>query len=270
MKKTFMSFLLLGAVLLCAATAADEDSALIGSITLVRGMVEIQHGKDQIWEKAEIDMPIYPGDKVKTGTRSEAELILDDGSMLRLEEGTLIEVIESKLEGSGTEGEKKTFFLNLWAGKILNSLKKLFTKESAYKVSTQTAVIGVRGTEFSVEAEEGITGIAVYDGEVDVTSEIDEKKASGVRLKPNQETSVKKGGVPLAPKDLSRKARSYRKTILVKFRKRVDKNRSDLEKIRKRREKKIELMKEKVSDFKKKTQEKLENQTGLPSKQTDN
>lgn len=256
-----ISIFVFSAIILFVFSAGvfGKEQILVGSFTVVKGKVSILRAGEEKWIKAEVDMPVYPGDKVKTGAKSEAELILDDGSMLRIEEKTLIEIVDSKIEGEG-EGAKKNFFLNLFSGKVLNNLKKLAHKESNYNITTRTAVVGVRGTEFSVECEEEKTEVAVYEGEVDVASKIEGAEGESIKVSQEQQTVVEKGKVPLTPQALSEKSRRYRENIVLKFRKRVEQNRLHLDEIRKHREAKIEAMKKKVQDFKEKIREKIQQQ----------
>ena len=105
-------FLMVAACLFSAALCAEE-TINAGSFTSVGGAVEIQSIKDGPWEKAEVYMPVYPGDHIRTAEKSSAELILDDGSMLRLEEKTLIFIEGSSVEEGNGEDGRKAFFLNL-------------------------------------------------------------------------------------------------------------------------------------------------------------
>ena len=257
MKKTIIFVLCCIILTTFAAQSFGKEQILIGSFTIVKGKVNILRAGEEKWIKAEVDMPVYPGDKVKTGAKSEAELILDDGSMLRIEEKTLIEIVDSKIEGEGEEA-KKNFFLNLFSGKALNNLKKLAHKESRYNITTKTAVAGIRGTEFSVEADEDKTEVAVFEGEVDVANKVEGAEAEIVKVSRDQQTVVEKGKVPLTPQALSEKSRLYRENIVAKFHQRVEQNRLRLEEIRKRREAKIESMRKKVKDFEERFHKKLE------------
>ena len=256
--KKIVIFVLCGIILSAfSVISSGKEQILVGSFTTVKGKVTVQRGGEEKWEKAGADMPVYPGDKVKTEAKSEAELILDDGSMLRIEEKTLIEIVDSKIE-EGTEEGKKSFLINLGLGKVLNNLKKLIHKESRYNIKTQTAVAGVRGTEFSVESQKDKTEVAVFEGEVDVSAPI--ISGQSVRVSQDQQTLVEKGKAPLTPQALSKKSRLYRENIVAKFRQRVEQNRLRLEEIRNRRQVKIEAMKKKVEDFKERTQEKIQQQ----------
>ena len=240
-----------------SAPGSGKEQILVGSFTVVKGKVNILRAGEEKWEKAEVDMSVYPGDKVKTEAKSEVELILDDGSMLRIEEKSLVEIVDSKIEGEG-EGAKKNFFLNLFSGKTLNNFKKLINSKSQYNITTKTAVAGVRGTEFSVEADEDKTEVAVYEGEVEVSNKVEGAEGQVVKVNQDQQTLVEKGKVPLTPQALNEKSRLYRQNIVAKFRQRIEQNRLRLKEIRQRRQAKIEAMKKKVQDFKKRYKEKIE------------
>lgn len=257
--KSVIILVLLSAVLFTFSTAGfAKEQILVGSFTLVKGKVSIQRGGEEKWEKAEVDMPVYPGDRVKTEAKSEAELILDDGSMLRIEEKTLIEIVDSRIEeGRGEEG-KKSFLINLGIGKVLNNFKKLIHKESRCTIATTTAVAGIRGTEFSVECTEDKTEVAVYEGEVEVAGKSEGVEKEAVKVSQDQQTTVEKGKAPLTPQSLTEKARRYRENVVARFHQRVEQNRMRLEEIRKRREAKIEAMKKKVQDLKERTQKKIQ------------
>jgi len=266
--------------LICAfgAEGLCREQILVGSFTAVKGKVELLRGGEENWGRAEKDMPVYPGDKVKTGSKAEAELILDDGSMLRIEEKTQIEIIDSKTEEGKGEDGRKNILLNLGAGKILNNFKKLINKESRVSVATSAAIAGIRGTEFSVEAVENKTEVAVFEGEVEVSSPASFEKDAGadlpadeagvapqsVKVTQDQQTFVEKGSAPHTPQELTEKMRKYRESVVAKFHERVERNREKLDDIRKRREAKIEGMKKKVSDMQERNQEKIE---GLKDRQ---
>lgn len=256
MKKIAACLLSAAAILSFVAAGYAEEKLLVGSFTSLKGKVNVQRSSEEKWAQAELDMPVYPGDKVKTGTRSEAELILDDGSMLRVEEKTLMEIVDSKIEdGTGEEG-KKSVLINLGVGKILNNFKKLLQKESRVNVSTEAAVVGIRGTEFSVEAgEDGKTEVAVFAGSVEVA----DPAGNAVQVDQDKQTMVEKGKAPHTPQELTEKIRKYREDVVTKFRKRVEDNRLRLEDIRKRREMKIDTMKQKVQDMQDRNKEKIGN-----------
>lgn len=66
-----------------------------------------------------------------------------------------------------------------------------------FSVSTPDAVVSVLGTQFGVEAEEGLTEVVLVQGKVAVSSLAN--RQSVVILEPGQQTSVAARGAPTAP-----------------------------------------------------------------------
>ena len=104
-------------------------------------------------------------ESVKTGIRTRLELTLPDGSRVRFSEKTTFKV-ESLLF---TE-EERGFEIKVFFGKVWSKAKK-FKKASNFEVKTATAVAGIRGTTFRIDANEDLSSLVkVYEGEVSVNS----------------------------------------------------------------------------------------------------
>lgn len=152
--------------------------------------------------------PVMRGDflganeSVKTGVRTRLELTLPDGSKVRFSENTLFKV-ESLLFTEEERGfEMKTFFGKVWFN--VKKLKKL-KKVSVFEVKTATAVAGVRGTTFRIDANEDLSSmVKVYEGEVGVKNLPTESKENGT--KPKYISGPKE--VP-GPHEVSREEWSY-------------------------------------------------------------
>jgi preprotein translocase subunit YajC len=111
----------------------------------------------------ELYMPLYKGDTVETGAGAKAEVVFDDDTVVKLDEGSSIvisDLVRSK--------NKKTF-LEVLQGCVLLIVKKLDPGDD-FTVKTKMAVAAVKGTEFAVQAADknGNDGVAVYDGSVKV------------------------------------------------------------------------------------------------------
>lgn len=263
MKRIFLFGIALALIFIFPLTSFAKEQELVGSFTTIKGDVSVFRAEEESWEDAEIDMPVFPGDKVKTEERSEAELILDDGSMLRLEEKTQIEIVSANIEDGNEEEGKKTFSVKLGLGKLLNNFKKLMNNQSHYNVITSTAVAGVKGTEFSVECTEDKTEIVVFEGEVNVSN----PEGSSVDLTQDQQTTVGKGRPPLTPQSIGQNARLYRENVVRKFQNRVEQNRMRLKDIKQRRDEKINQIHEKVKDLKERNNEKIKQKDQKPEHQ---
>ena len=91
---------------------------------------------------------VFPRDVVVTGKRGRVKLRMVDDTMVYVGSKSRIEIKAYQMSGDSLI---KGFFDMLW-GKARFMVNKLKKKGSSFSVSTKTAVIGVRGTEFSVEA----------------------------------------------------------------------------------------------------------------------
>ena len=84
--------------LLCLNMAAFLPSAVYGAkkgifsatLTNFKGSVALKKPKDKVWLPVEKDVPLQKSDRLKTGAKSFAEILIDDGSLLKIEENSEI------------------------------------------------------------------------------------------------------------------------------------------------------------------------------------
>jgi hypothetical protein len=101
-------------------------------------------------------------DTIVTGPSSRADVMLDNGSVMRLGPNTRISL--SQLAMNGRNLSTGT---NLQNGSMTMQVTRL-NRESSFSVNTVSAVAGVRGTYFYISYDEstGDLGIACYSGRV--------------------------------------------------------------------------------------------------------
>ncbi len=106
---------------------------------------------------------IGSGESVVTGDGGRAQLRFSDGGMVSLQPGSEFKIDSYHFSGN-EDGEEKGFFSLLKGG--LRSITGLVgrTNKNAYKVTTNVATIGIRGTEFTI-AYTGASSISVSTGE---------------------------------------------------------------------------------------------------------
>ena len=154
------------------------------------------------------DMPLAAGDRVKTGEDSSAEIVFSGEHCVSL---------RSRSELTLTALRRQDSELSLALGSLLAKIQSLTGGD--FRVRTSAAVASVRGTEFGVEVDNedpSQTHVGVFDeGKVAVTG------AGGAPelLKANQETSVRRGGRPMAAYQLKRFTRQ--RQFMRGFRKRA-------------------------------------------------
>lgn len=184
-KKTFLTMVAFTAAV--STWAADREARL----TRTEGVVAVTspEGDGAIALAEGQDMPLEAGDRVRTGADGAAEITLDGETVMEL--GPSSDFTLHSLRRS-----KTLFGLDL--GSVVASVKKLLAREKM-EFKTPVAVAAVRGTELVVaQNPTGETAVGVFDeGRVEVRGE-----GAPVGVGPNQETEVRRGKPPRAPREL--------------------------------------------------------------------
>lgn len=193
-----ISSLLLVVILLLPAVVRARDG--IASIRRVAGVVEIL-AKGRIPAIAALPgARLHVGDLVRTKSGGYAELLYDDGAILKIAQRSRVDIGL----GSGGEGEGQA---RLVRGKVEAVVSPAETAAGAggkarkFEIHTPNAVAGVRGTDFIVTYERLVTGILVKKGNVFTYNNLNPEKV--VTLTPATLTSVTAGSPPLPPRPAS-------------------------------------------------------------------
>lgn len=172
------------------AAAAAETVAYNWDARLLdySGSVLVRQAGGSLWANARKGLPLNPGDTVKTGKRSRADIGLDSKCLVSLAAAS--EVGLDRLD-------RRDSALSLARGRTLLKLAGLKKFSRKFKVSTPSAVAAVRGTEFAVSFDRdlGETLVNVFEeGEVVVTS-LDESGnpvGESISVIPRHEVRVRK------------------------------------------------------------------------------
>jgi hypothetical protein len=183
----------------CAQPSTPFSATLID----FEGEVLIQKGGENLWLPVEKDMPLEQGDHLKTGARGFAEILVDDGSQIRLGENS--EITFSELSAD-SQTKSITASVYLWFGRMLCNITRFAHARSKFELQTPTVVAGVRGTDFAVEVLDAKQSeVGVFDGEVAVAGLDRQKKPlreSEVVLGKGYQSSVFKNKPPSPPVQL--------------------------------------------------------------------
>ena len=192
------------------------ESAFSATLTDFLGEVFIQKPDGEIWLPVEKNMPLEEGDILRTGPGAYAEVLVDDGSMVKVEENTEISMDELSADYE-TRRIRSTIFLRV--GRLIANVVKFTFPGSRFEIETPTMVAGVRGTEFVVETSDSEkTDVGVFEGEVSVSAFDDEgglAAESGVLLRKGFQTTVVKGRRPLKPGTLKRGMLVHQKKVAL-------------------------------------------------------
>jgi ferric-dicitrate binding protein FerR (iron transport regulator) len=182
MKSTLPAFAL--ALALAGALAAAPDMAKpAGTVTSVSGKVSLI-GADSSSKTLKLGQPVYPGNRIKTGANGRAQLVLSDGTQLKVNYLTDITLRDTDVKGKPSErgiGSVKIALGNLWA--------KVVKKNSRLEFETPAAVAAVKGTEpeFNVD-EVGNLCVKLKEGALDLQSDF-----GAAKLEKLKQICIKKG-----------------------------------------------------------------------------
>ena len=176
---------------------AEETPSGAGTITYVKGTAQKKGIKGEEWQGALVNTPLTSGDKVKTLEKTRAEIRLEAGKVIRLDENTTVDLVKLVEESQNkVETDIKIEQGNLWAkvGKL--------GENTELKVESPIAGASIRGTTFRVEvAVDKSTQLNVYEGVVEIYNPMQKAKGPITRIEAPRE--VKKPGYIEGPKEVS-------------------------------------------------------------------
>jgi hypothetical protein len=186
-------FLLSGAV-----PSWGVDGRSIGSIAAIEGEVYLSHKGDPAAFQAMLGDPIYLYDHVWTEKQSLVQILFNDESLLNLAENTYIQITEHVYS---PEKNWRSSLFRVVMGKVRGIVGRYFSATSTYKVSTPTAIIGVRGTHFIVDATltDETTVVCVDTGRDVTVRNANDDVAGEVVLTSRMMTKVLEGQPPMQP-----------------------------------------------------------------------
>jgi len=146
MQKKIIFALLILFVIFLYATPACSASDNWKVVIRVDGTVQSQKYQQVAWDNIWQSKMLKDGDKARTLNDSRANIRLADNSVITIGENTTVQMTDFKLTP-----QSRIAKLNLLAGKLRIKVGKFFGKESKFEVTTPTAVLAARGTDFYVE-----------------------------------------------------------------------------------------------------------------------
>ncbi len=150
-RRKSISILLVIAIILTSLTAnfavsASDDQERVAVIIDLSGDVRISKSGGEKTFEAKKNTNLTHGDRIITGRDSWAKLSLDGNKEIKIDEKSYISL--SELTYDKEKGEKTG--IKLFVGKLWTSIKKKLGKDDEFNISTPNAVMGARGTKFSV------------------------------------------------------------------------------------------------------------------------
>jgi hypothetical protein len=169
-------------------------SALTSKCTLsiLNGTVEVTVPGTTRTEPGTDGMTLEVGYRVKTSPESTALLTFFDGSTLKLEQGTDVEIEQLEL---GEDQKSINIVLKQWMGETWSHVVKMANHAYHYEIQTPSAVALVRGTRFLTKVDPvGATEVLTTEGLVSVSAQGEE-----IFLPVGKQTAVAPGAPPSEP-----------------------------------------------------------------------
>jgi hypothetical protein len=185
----------------------------VGIVQQVIGDVVIMHNKVLKGYRAKRGIRLYKGDTVMTLEIGRIRFKLNDGSIISLASETKMKLTKNVYD---KKKKRRSSFFSLALGKArLLVVKMLDYKRSEFKVKTPTAVCGVRGSDFILEATETETiATALADTELEFQS-LAFLEEPPVILRDYETSTARKGERPTAPMKLPQDSIEEKKGFFI-------------------------------------------------------
>lgn len=191
--KKFSGILLLMALGLLLPSGAP--AAVVGHITQVEGRVDLLKKGQLPATPVKLQDGVEKGDLIRTKSLSKAQITFVDKSTLSIAPESRIAIEEYMVdEGKG----KRNAVLQMFQGLALAVVSKIYqSEEPNFIVKTQTAIMGIRGTEVGIRIYPNYAEFLNFKGRVRVQN-ISPRVLGVVELGHDQGTKVHKGLPPIA------------------------------------------------------------------------
>lgn len=140
----------IGIIAFAALWAAPAGATDIGQIKVAKGPVSIERAGQVI--PASTGARLQPGDVLKTGADGSVGITMSDNSLLSAGPNSILSLDKYEFDSTTSQGQ---FDASLQKGSLA-VISGRIAKQSpeAMKVRTPSSILGVRGTEFVVSAND--------------------------------------------------------------------------------------------------------------------
>ncbi len=158
----------IAALLLTVLLHETSFAEAVGTFKRVEGNVDILRASQSVPVAARVGDPVSLGDAIRTKRKSKAEVQFNDESVIQLAPESRIVIDEYSFRSNGS---RERGVLSLLRGKVRSIVSKVKAAvvavgggDSAFQIKTPTAIAGVKGTDFIVFYERGVSGVIFIEG----------------------------------------------------------------------------------------------------------
>jgi hypothetical protein len=176
-----LGFGVLIGILVSGAVMAEDlgTTGWVSKVVSLQGKVLIKRLGDSRWLPVQLNDTFAAGDQIQVGVNSRAGVVLNNDSVVRLDQNTTLMFIEI---------EKETTFVL----KLLKGAANFFSRRPrSLKIQTPFVNGVVEGTEFAVQVDEEQTLIDLFEGRI-----LAENAYGSLLLQKGQGVSASAGSAP--------------------------------------------------------------------------
>ena len=179
-------------LVLSVVSTAQTGEHIAAKILSVQGRVEVERSP---WASAEVDQILYAGNRIRTGPRSRAALLLADETQIKLSANSELELttvrpasnLLVRVAQAGARTDQS--ILRMDRGRAWVRSKKT---PAAVRIRTPAVTAAIRGTEFDIQvADDGETFTTVVEGSVDFSNDL-----GSVVVNPGEQGCCRVGEAP--------------------------------------------------------------------------
>jgi hypothetical protein len=168
MRKELLSILVLCILVASTSVGCGQEQSTSTPSTLTMfsisgGNVSVEKAGTSSWIEGQAGASLGPGDIIKSGDNSSAEITFLDGTTIELQGGTEIEVDTVATTDTGSS----TIIIKQTIGSIIFRVTKIVDPASRYEVETPAGVVAVRGSAMQVYViQDGTTWVSNLEGDI--------------------------------------------------------------------------------------------------------
>jgi hypothetical protein len=172
MKKCTFFWVVLVILAFQAGMLTNAQADVVGNLTQVEGRVDILRGGKLPAIGVKLNDGVQVGDVIRTKSQSKSQITFIDKSTLTISPESRV-AIEAYMFNSSQN--KRNAVVQLFQGLAHIAVSKIFkAAEPDFIVKTQTAIIGVRGTDFGVRLYPNSADVLNFEGLLQVGNRLPE------------------------------------------------------------------------------------------------
>lgn len=135
----------------------------VGDVTLVIGSVQVQRGEQQL--PLSRGSSLMVGDSIQTQANGHVHLRFVDGALVSVRPASSLKIVEYRFDKSNPSASVVRFQLDQGVVRAISGQAAEAAKDK-FRLNTPLAAIGVKGTDFVVEAVKGRVNAIVNQGAI--------------------------------------------------------------------------------------------------------